>query len=956
MTFGTRKQLFCSLAAVVATVAAAGGLAGSGLLHVNSANQAQLRPQRPVLHVAGQHSQICQEPNYLTSPWTYHALARNSRRYTVSQYERLRGYGKTLPLLPTYIADEEPGTLAAVIMAPGATASAPAYEYPLSPVLYFFEGGAYGSFGFESAPGDLFIGGSAPAYNEPTFSGGGISSANDTWDFSGGGSTLASSEPAGSTTITTTAAISGYINEINFADGLSYKVNGSSGSTINLTSPLKELEPVGAAVWADRAGPLSHLATALAQGATTVQTGAANDPIVPWEHLDIGAGGGALDTVQVSAVSGTETGGYTLTLTQPVITAAGAGAPVYYGGAAGDVTVEYMNIGNGGGNTTIAVDNGAGLLASGWTIEHNDIHDNYAGGSDYASTNAGGIGIYGGDNSTIEYNCFQRLGDYAINAFGANVIFDHNQVDQTPYNPDLDGNGDTGCGKWWATTNADLVDNAFTDEGYSACVWFDNGNTGMLVQGNYFYDIASRAIQNETGYNSEYVGNLFEDVTAGIYLNDSGGWDIPGSNYNNEIVIQGNTFFNAQDAVDIWGASARSCLNSGEGAANGESDAYCSGGFPQMPPTEQYFSHYHDSTVGEAATVVGNQSCSSSSPCSTVTLSNALAIDDWAGFAGQGPDSSTSDPVATSSSGSTDVSTFTGSGTIAVSSTAGFASSGQLLLSTSAGTLPDSTGAVVSYTGTTSSSFTGVSLVSGSGTLSGTVDAVQPYHVTAVSCPGGNCTDNAVATVSPAITSNLTAGTDVYTTGTCPYYVTTTATPSSPMAPNGTSYYDGCMWEDRNISVTDNTFDVNPAQLEAAPEPVGATSAWTCTTGAGGNCGQNAMGYQYPGGNAEPYNDVTLSNAMMSDSSLSSPLANLNASGSPLATSSSGDVGANSAAPFDNLWSDNTYNGDWTFQAYSQAAGCPLNWAGNALVWVEYSGNACSGLSLAQWQTIWRQD
>ena len=167
------------------------------------------------------------------------------------------------------------------------------------------------------------------------------------------------------------------------------------------------------------------------------------------------------------------------------------------------------------------------------------------------------------------------------------------------------------------------MDNAFTDEGYSICVWFDNGNTGMLVQGNYFYDIASRAIQNETGYNSEYFGNLFEDVGGGIYLNDSGGWDIPGSNYNDEIVIQANTFYNAQEAVDIWGASTRSCLNSGEGAGNGESDPYCSGGFPQMPPGEQYFSHYYDSTVGEAATVVGNQSCSSSSPCSTVTLSKA---------------------------------------------------------------------------------------------------------------------------------------------------------------------------------------------------------------------------------------------------------------------------------------------------------------------------------------------
>jgi hypothetical protein len=501
-----------------------------------------------------------------------------------------------------------------------------------------------------------------------------------------------------------------------------------------------------------------------------------------------------------------------------------------------------------------------------------------------------------------------------------------------------------------------LVDNAFTDDGESTCVWFDNGNTGMLVQGNYFYDIAGRAVQNETGYNSEYVGNLFEDVGVGIILNDSGGWDIPGSNYNNEIIIQGNTFYNAQVAVNIWGASARSCLNSGEGEANGESAAYCSGGFPQMPPSEQYFSHYYDSTVGQAATVVGNQSCSSSSPCSTVTLSNALAIDDWAGFAGQGPDSSTSDPVATSSSGTTDVSTLTGSGTIAVSSTAGFPSSGQLLLSTSAGTLPYSTGAVVSYTGTTPTTFTGVSLVSGSGTVSGTVEAVQPYHVTAVSCPGGNCTDNAVATVSPPITSNLTAGTAVYTTGTCPYYVTVAATPSSPMAPNGTSYYDGCMWEDRNISVTANTFDVDPAQLEATPEPEGATSAWTCTTGAGGNCGQNVMGYQYPGGDAAPYNNVALSNAMMSDSSLSSSLANLNASGSPLATGSSGDVGANGAAPYDNRWSGNTYVGDWTFQAYTQAAGCPLNWTGSALVWVDYNGNACSGLSLAQWQQYWGQD
>jgi hypothetical protein len=116
------------------------------------------------------------------------------------------------------------------------------------------------------------------------------------------------------------------------------------------------------------------------------------------------------------------------------------------------------------------------------------------------------------------------------------------------------------------------------------------------------------------------------------------------------------------------------------------------------------------------------------------------------------------------------------------------------------------------------------------------------------------------------------------------------------------------------------------------------------------------MGYQYPGGNAEPYNDVTLSNAMMSDSSLRAPYSNLNASASPLATATSGDVGANATAPYDNRWFDNTYVGDWTFQAYSQAAGCPLNWKGSHLRWVKDNGNACSGLSLKRWRSIWRQD
>ena len=896
----------------------------------------------------GKDYQLCTDPQaraqYLTSPWTFHSLASGSQTYSVAEYEALPGYGTTLPPLPSYISGQSSHAMAAVIFAPGATASMFAYDLPLSPVLFFFEGGAYDAIDFQAAPGDLFIGGSTEGYPEPTFTHGRISDQNDTWDFSGGGSTLASSAPVGSKTIRITGAIGGYLGTLTFADGTSYSIDTSadnSGSSITLASELTADQSAGTAVWASSQSALFPLSVAAPQGATILKTGSSSIPILPWEFLKVGAAGGRLAKVQVSAVSGSEASGYTLTLTQPLSAPAAANAPIYYAGPAGNVTVEYLDIGGRDGDTTLWVNGG-----SGWTIAHNDLHDNYAGGANYKTTSASGTAIIGADNSLIEYNCFQRLGEYALNGGGAGTRFNHNQVDQTPYQPDLSGNGQSGCGKWWASLNNDVVANAFTNEGYSVCLWFDNGNTGMLVQDNYFYNIGDRAIQHETGFNSTFVGNVFEAVGAAIYLNDSGGWDIPGSRYNKQIVIQGNTIKNALEGISIWGASGRSCLNSGENYSNGDSAAYCSGGFPQMPQAQQYFSHYHNSTIGELAAVAADAACSPSAPCATVTLSEAPALADWIGF---------DDPAQTTTNARTNVSTFAGAGAITVASTVGFPPSGKLIVDTSAGALPEATGAVVSYSGLTSTTFTGVTVVSGAGTLSGGIQAVQPYQVTAVSCPGGNCAGNAVVTVSPPITKSLSAAGLVYSTGTCRYYVTATATPSSPTAANGTSYYDGCMWENRNISVIGNTFEVDPVEFNATPAPEGG-SAWNCVTGPGGNCAQNAMGYQYPGGNAAPYNDVTLANAMMSAPSLPAPLGNLNAPGSPLATGSNGDVGPNGAVPYNNVWSGNTYVGAWTFQAYTQAAGCPINWTGSSFQWVNYDGNACAGLSVEQWRSIWHQD
>ena len=145
--------------------------------------------------VSGQNYQVCHEQSqYLTSPWTYDALASGSRSYTVSQYQALAGYGRTLPPLPSYIASERPGTRAAVIYAPGSSVNQPAYDFPETPLLYFFEGGAYGEIGFQTVPGDQFIGGSASGHAEPTFNDGGaaagIDAQNATYQFSGGASTL----------------------------------------------------------------------------------------------------------------------------------------------------------------------------------------------------------------------------------------------------------------------------------------------------------------------------------------------------------------------------------------------------------------------------------------------------------------------------------------------------------------------------------------------------------------------------------------------------------------------------------------------------------------------------------------------------------------------------------------------------------------------------------------------
>ena len=65
--------------------------------------------------------------------------------------------------------------------------------------------------------------------------------------------------------------------------------------------------------------------------------------------------------------------------------------------------------------------------------------------------------------------------------------------------------------------------------------------------------------------------------------------------------------------------------------------------------------------------------------------------------------------------------------------------------------------------------------------------------------------------------------------GTCQLYATSSAPPSGPLAPDGTSYWDGCQWEAKNISVTGNVFQFDPSVIASSAPLVGGGTTTTCT-------------------------------------------------------------------------------------------------------------------------------
>jgi len=951
--------------------------------------------------VPGESYQICPAYNsngterytaastrYLTSPYTYNKLASGRRTYTVAQYQELLHAGASLPPLPAYIAEEAPATEAAVIFAPGSSVNQPQYLFPLSPVLYFFEGGAYRNLGFETVSGDDFIGGSAPGYPEPIFDdgsdtggGGSISQQNDTYGFSlGGSSALAAKVAARATSIKLTSPLSQYIKYLNFSDGSSYDVASVSASrtTITLTSPVTSAQAAGSQVWGNDTAPIAEVSSGAGKGAASLTLANSSVPVIKWGSYIIDG-----DSYQLYSVSGSQSS-YAIGLAAGGLDdAVAAHTPVYYSGNAGGVTVSYLDIThdiNNGGSAVIDA-------GTGWIITHNNIHDGYSDGTNipkagggYIASTAGtgeGNGIAGGDESTMEYNCLSRMGNDAVYALGANQKFDYNEIYESSYQSDP-GCGCTAGTKWWGSLNADIIDNAFINDGIggSADIWLDDGNAGTNISGNYFDKAYGNAIADETGFNINITGNLVRDggwgagdgcgdsnCVGAVNFNSSGGVNMPLSRYNNQVLISDNQFVDNWGGVDIWESGLRNCESSGEGYPIDA--AYCSGGFPTTATAaadgHYYFSHQTDSAHG-GTTILARPVRANST---TVVLHGdaatggppAEAINDQIGFA---------DPVSTTTGSRADVSTLRGSGTIPAASVTKFPSSGQLRVGTSAAGADGGggfTGAILAYTHTSNSAqvcgganvtpcFAGVSLVRGSGTLAGPILQVQPYKVVSETCTANDCT----LTVSPAITAAEAAGATVTSAGTCPIFATSAASPTGPLAPNGESYFDGCQWSVAHISITDNDFQFNPAAIAAGTTVTGHVGT-SCTAAHGGNCGTNFMAYQANG--ELPWNDSINQNAMMSNSSVTgcpswdsgctkSPLANINAlSNPPNAPAHNGE------SAWNDVWSGNTYSGPWQWNvdSYGSCDGLPSDPAtGHSM-----PAGACA-VNFANWQGYWQQD
>jgi hypothetical protein len=714
--------------------------------------------------------------------------------------------------------------------------------------------------------------------------------------------------------------------------------------------------------------PLTTLAASASAGATTIST---NAKVLAGWGIEFSDG----TKYRVTAVSGSSAP-YTYTLDHPLETSESSGATVdYY--SSGNVTVSYLTIERFTGDAVDVQD----FRDPGWVVSDDTLTLN---NNTTPTSQPSGDGFDG--NGTITDDCISDNGQHGLNMFGIGGVVSHDE---------FTGNGthlDEGCGciaglHAWQTTNLTISDNYFYADRAIADIWLDTDNTGYLISGNYISQEPANAIGIEISYNGKITDNNIVDTgwsnqrtqyPDAVFLNNTGGQNIPGSNYNDSVSIDHNQFKDDWGEVGLYGENDRSCMKPAPFISYpGPGSSYCTGTDPASFDGLTYGGSLNGNTCGLFS--------AASAGATTIQTGFEYSVGDQIGF---------SLPTYVNYGGSSisNLQTaFTGTQTLAMPSLSGF-SSGQVFVETSGGY------AVLSYTGTSTSpsdELTGVSYVRGAtGTLAPSVCnttcqviSIEPYTVTSVSgqndgtyalSPYGVYTEK----ITPALSSNESAGAALSGMGTCFLYDVAGAGPSGPSPESlgfggqTISYFDGCKWPVRNASITSNDFSFTPSDIYNAANPpwVGETDpndvTYTFTpsdcdtanyldpndappTGNSYMCGYSLDEYQPTGGTGGaapgPYgtsaNMYSGPNAQMSDSSFTAPLKNLDST----------SYGGAGEAPGNNIWSGNTYSSDLSFEMYLQTGASsgtdPPYECGHAID----SFQPVCYVNPSQWSSIWQQ-
>ena len=276
--------------------------------------------------------------------------------------------------------------------------------------------------------------------------------------------------------------------------------------------------------------------------------------------------------------------------TAPLTTNAGANGTLEY------LTVE--NYTSSSGNSVL----GSGNRATGWTYEDDTIGPNQWNDGTSGQNANGGYAIDGGSNTTIEYDCITQNQEGAFNIYGGpgdiltGDVVTHNEISDNglgKYPDDAPNPNSCGCsggGKAFWTLNMTLTDN-YVHDNYNNGIWLDFNNAGADISNNYIASNWGFGIDYEASYNanisdnnlegngwasdgswptstycstwdstyecangagpsSQYWGNL---NAGGMYISGSGGNpNISGSNYSNELLIEGNNFQNNWSSMSVY--------------------------------------------------------------------------------------------------------------------------------------------------------------------------------------------------------------------------------------------------------------------------------------------------------------------------------------------------------------------------------------------------------------------